>query len=1612
MSNENKSYYKVNRLKNNQIKSIYIFCGNEERDKNKYFTEEEIKVIEERNIEIIYVNELIHYDDSIGTIKLKIIEGMKSKICLEEIYLFYYKREKQNAYKIYKSLTQNNKINLSRQLLTNYLENIGNKKFEIKEKEIYSYDDILALDLNEKEYEIAECLGQKFFLIQNHYSFIVNPFLSSKKDTFLEKAAANSLTTLNSHLLLDSEDIVNKNIYLCLAEDVLGKTSDEEMQLFQINIYYPFLLKKNIFSLEGLKKEKENLLKENKKVLTDVIKDGFKNVDLFYKIYENRKEELNYIETGIKYIDVVIVSENTTKLPLDILFKILNSSEKYSLIKLNNGLKQENIYRLFADKITENGRKIPNLSKALIFKFMREVGRQKSLSIYINPLSSNTETYFLICEFKENGNIQIRCDFSKIKEGEIYDIKKINELFIQHVNPIIMKMKIFLEQNGYPMCLFESLYDENVIVNHIDYFTTIKIKKIIDINSIIGCLSNIFIIESKDFKKGINLRYKRVSNFNKRNSQEAYIIEKQKDAWRTNDIIKGLEENYQISIQEARELIANVISNLEIERDIKKRDIEIKINPGFKTTIIFNKIVGTITIRVDNIDNIKYLKCIPIYLDSVIRLTQMSELQISESHYVCSKEVKDKEKIENLENLTDIISSLEQSFILQKTPVLKNNEIVFEENDENIEEEDRIQNVLDMFFGNDEEEEEEEEKLDFYGGKSESVSDDITNIDGMSLNNPNPFFENMYKNDPALFLRKKENNFNPYSRICASNIRKQPIILTEEEKNNYERDHGAFKEEDILKYGSKPEKQFYYICPRYWCLKTNSPISAEDVKAGKCGKIIPKDAKKVPKGYYVYEFYDKSEHGSQSDYKQHYPGFAKEGSHPDNLCIPCCYKKPELSERKQKCEERLSLKQQVAQNTKGKDIDYIIGADKFPIDRNRWGYLPLVVQQILEHDNTKCQISKTNTNIKPNHTCLLRHGVENNEKQSFIAALADAKYYGTSKKEITIKEMKNQIIESLDIDNYITYQNGNLVIEFSVRDKNVINIEKYTKSELYSKIDKNDENEMRLFKMTVGSFENFISFLKDDNVYINETYLWDIISNPNKNIFAIGINLIILKLTNSGTNVELLCPTNAYQSKLYDSSKPILMLIKNDNYYEPVYSYRDEENRKVINKIFYEKTLKKNESMKTFLELIDPIMRNYCVPLPSNPRDYKFKQPILLDDLIELLEKMNYKIITQVTNYQNKVIGVFSRSEKEEIDGYIPCYPSSINTSYKYILLSHVKNFNNYNKTVNFLREISEKNNMIPCHPYIKIIEDEKCIGLLTNSNQFVPIDMPYPLREITDNIKEMSGTDYINAEKMYGSDVDRIEYIKKLKLETQFYFIFRNTVRNLLNNSENVKMRENIEELIKSQYILYNNKIKKIIKYLKNLTKNTVSFIDYNSYMDINNLSSCYHLSKDKCNESLFCKYKDECQFLLPKKNLITGEENEEIYFKRLGDEIIRYSRIRNFLLNPHSYLSFGKVLYHINENEIIIIESLLTQEYFENLIPANVNKYVNYNTVDNVEPLKSQVYNNRIDFHFSNNKLVMENELKEPITKHNKSIKLEEKEKSEKNKTQKNRPKLKIIS
>ena len=41
-----------------------------------------------------------------------------------------------------------------------------------------------------------------------------------------------------------------------------------------------------------------------------------------------------------------------------------------------------------------------------------------------------------------------------------------------------------------------------------------------------------------------------------------------------------------------------------------------------------------------------------------------------------------------------------------------------------------------------------------------------------------------------------------------------------------------------VKYGSTPEKQFWYVCPQYWCLTENRPLTKKDMEDAKKSKML------------------------------------------------------------------------------------------------------------------------------------------------------------------------------------------------------------------------------------------------------------------------------------------------------------------------------------------------------------------------------------------------------------------------------------------------------------------------------------------------------------------------------------------------------------------------------------------------------------------------------------------------------------------------------------------------------------------------------------------------------------------------------------------------------
>ena len=145
------------------------------------------------------------------------------------------------------------------------------------------------------------------------------------------------------------------------------------------------------------------------------------------------------------------------------------------LIKYNPSSRQENIYRLYTDKISTDGRKIPYLKKATIIKLTKAIGRTKSVSVYIET----SESQLINCEFDEEGYITMTAEFNTL-----VDFSQIDMILKKTINPIIQEIKTVLEQSGYKLNLFNSLNDENVEIKQMTYETNVKITKNFDFENL------------------------------------------------------------------------------------------------------------------------------------------------------------------------------------------------------------------------------------------------------------------------------------------------------------------------------------------------------------------------------------------------------------------------------------------------------------------------------------------------------------------------------------------------------------------------------------------------------------------------------------------------------------------------------------------------------------------------------------------------------------------------------------------------------------------------------------------------------------------------------------------------------------------------------------------------------------------------------------------------------------------------------------------------------------------------------------------------------------------------------------------------------------------------
>jgi hypothetical protein len=644
------------------------------------------------------------------------------------------------------------------------------------------------------------------------------------------------------------------------------------------------------------------------------------------------------------------------------------------------------------------------------------------------------------------------------------------------------------------------------------------------------------------------------------------------------------------------------------------------------------------------------------------------------------------------------------------------------------------------------------------------------------------------------------------------------------------------------------------------------------------------------------------------------------------------------------------------------------------------------MQLFLGTDSSKLVLKHNSALLQPGTTSLLRYGVEDSENKSFIACFAHFYAYKHKLKDVpTIKEMCEILAKSVTLDTFLKYHNGNLYSAF--RPKTYVaedqDLDTYlkddsSKSEFVKTLDLKDESQLELLQDTVAAFENFLDYLTNESSEIDHTYLWDFVVEANPALMRDGFNLVIMEIPSDDitNNIQIVCPTNSYSPNLYNVKKETMILIKQSNYYEPVHQYEQTAASEVIiKKAFLEN--KSIENVRYMLKLINESTKKYCTALPSRPRIYNFKHNIQALDSVRVLKSSKYVIRGQVMNYNRKIIGLLVLKSDDQKPVFVPCFPSGLIDGIPLVTMDDASIYLDYELTKNRLINIhQETEGKIPCLPKMKILEDKMIVGILTETNQFVQIDPP--IQNVEDDLEEVKQYDYpiknkAGIDKVLATnpreDPDRTAAISKISLESQFYSIFRNVIRLAINDYNNYKFRKQIMDILDDVSIFYKDKLKRVNDILKEITKEKVGFqvFDQATLDSFGEITNCFQDAEGKCISDptkQYCLTTDDgiCKTLFPKTNLLSKNDNEQVYFIRLVDEIIRYRRIRLFLLHPKTVLNITNNEYKILPYELFLLESLLNHDYFRDLVPFNANRHVVNIHYDAAKPAITQKYSDAV--------------------------------------------------
>ena len=475
-----------------------------------------------------------------------------------------------------------------------------------------------------------------------------------------------------------------------------------------------------------------------------------------------------------------------------------------------------------------------------------------------------------------------------------------------------------------------------------------------------------------------------------------------------------------------------------------------------------------------------------------------------------------------------------------------------------------------------------------------------------------------------------------------------------------------------------------------------------------------------------------------------------------------------------------------------------------------------------------------------------------------------------------------------------------------------------------------------------------------------------------------GVNLIILDITNHDlTNrVEVLCPSNSYSKHLHNNSKSIIFIKQTNinektNYYydifEPILALQKKDvegyaARRMIYEPFFENV---PVEVKNVIDKIKLNLYDKCDPfkMPSIPGKFQFKENMILSKLREKLKTIQKEILCYVLSFDFKCIGLKIKTNSDNI-GFIPCYPSAVNLDddINMVFIDNPKIWSSYKNTIEFLNEVKSHNKEIPCSPMYFLEENSKLVGLFTETNQFIQFNPPIDNNvsdiftvNIDSNSRIMHNPIQVD-EALFKSNIkqEKVSYVHKLKCEQNFLNAFRLLCREKLSSLHNMRLHAKLKLILSNDKTDYEIKKKKLSILLKRLTENDVTFHDYTEE-EISKISNV-----SLCNTNVPKVYCDKNKLKIPRMSLVTNDDNTRTYLHKIADDLLRYKTTRDFILDPKHLYFFASESATLNNDEILLYDSDITNIQFDKLKAHHESKFTLNNPTENIVSKNSKQYSN----------------------------------------------------